>query len=150
MPDDNVDLIRTANAAFNRGDIEAFLAMCVDDVQIEDLNNAPDLPPVSRGIDEVRETLTAWIDAFDDFRGEIEEYIEAGDRVACVVRYHGKSRASGLTIDQRIVDVWEFRDGRLVRGTLGYSNRDAALEAMEQDPASFGPPAPIRGRACFN
>ena len=102
-------------------------------MESEDLNNAPDLPRVAQGIDQVRETLAAWAEAFDDFQGEIAEYIEAGDHVACVVDYRGVNRSSGLTVGQRLVDLWKFRDGKLVRGTLGYADRESALEAVKHD-----------------
>lgn len=124
--------MRKANEAFNRGDVDGFLGFCAADVEIEDLNNAPDLPQVAHGVDEVRQTLSAWLDAFDDFAGEIAEYIEAGDHVACVVDYHGKSRATGLVTQDRLIDLWRFRDGKLIRGTLGYRDRESALKAVEQ------------------
>jgi ketosteroid isomerase-like protein len=133
MSKSNIESLRRANEAFNRGDVQGFLEFCAEDVEIEDLNNAPDLPRVAQGIDEVRETLAAWVEAFDDFRGEIAEYIEAGDHVACVVDYRGENRSSGLTVHQRLVDLWKFRDGKLVRGTLGYADRESALEAVEQN-----------------
>ena len=32
MPQENVEIVRDANAAFNRGDLDAFLEYCTDDV----------------------------------------------------------------------------------------------------------------------
>jgi ketosteroid isomerase-like protein len=133
LSESNAETLRGANEAFNRGDVEGFLEFCTDDVEIEDLNNAPDLPSVARGIDEVRETLVAWVNAFEDFRGEIAEYIEVGDNVACITDYRGTNRSSGLTVHHRLVDVWKVRDGKLVRGTLGYRDRESALTKAGQD-----------------
>ena len=95
---------------------------------IEDFSNAPDVPRVAHGLSELRVLFRAWVDAFDDFRGEIVEMIEIGDRVACVVDYSGTSPATGLTVAQRAVDVWEFRGGKILRGKIGYTDRDAALQ----------------------
>jgi ketosteroid isomerase-like protein len=136
MLQENVEILRRANEAFNRGDIDAFIALCDEEIEIEDLGNAPDVPRVSRGVSEVRETLEAWVDAFDDFQGNILEYIDSGDRVACVVDYVGKSRVTGLTVTQKVVDIWEFRAGKFFRGSIGYTDRKAALRAAglsEQD-----------------
>jgi ketosteroid isomerase-like protein len=131
MSQENVEILRQANEAFNHGDVEGFLAFCGEEVEIEDLNNAPDLPPVAYGKVEARRLFTAWNDAFDDFSGEIEEYIDVDDRhVACLVHYRGKQRDSGLVIDFKAVDVWELRGNKLVRGTLGYRDRESALEAL--------------------
>jgi ketosteroid isomerase-like protein len=137
MSQENVEILRRANEAFNRGDVEGFLALCSEDVEVEDLNNAPDLPPVARGKNAVRQVLAAWVAAFDSFIGEIQEYIDVDDRhVGCLVHYRGKARDSGMEVDFRGVDMWEVRGTELVRGTLGYANRSQALEALglsEQD-----------------
>ena len=131
MSQENVEILRQANEAFNRGDVEGFLAFCGEEVEIEDLNNAPDLPPVACGKEAAQQFLAAWTDAFDDFSGEIEEYIDADERhVACLVHYRGTQRDSGLVIDFTGVDMWELRGNKLVRGTLGYRDRESALEAI--------------------
>src|SRR5437763_14768141 len=107
MSQENVELLRRANQAFNRGDYDGFLAFCADDLQVEDLNNAPDLPRVARGKEENRAVFAAWIDAFDDFTGEIQEYIDIDDRhVACVVHYSGRQLDTGLEVESTLVDVW--------------------------------------------
>jgi ketosteroid isomerase-like protein len=141
MSQENVETLRRVNDAFNRGDIEAFIALCAEEIEVEDFSNAPDVPRISRGLSEVRGTFEAWMDAFDEFRGNIVEYIDSGDRVACVVDYVGRSRATGLTVNQRVVDIWEFRAGKFFRGSIGHTDRKAALEAAglsEQDAHADG------------
>jgi ketosteroid isomerase-like protein len=49
MSQENVEVLRRANAAFNRGDIEGFLDFAVEDIEVEDLKHAPDFPPVAKG-----------------------------------------------------------------------------------------------------
>src|SRR4051794_31498894 len=115
MSKENVEILRRTNEAFNRGDVEGFLAFCSEDLAIEDLNNAPDLPPVAYGKDEARRVVAAWANAFVGFIGEIEEYLDVDDRhVGCLVRYRGKQRDSGLEIEFRGVDMWEVRENKLV------------------------------------
>ena len=129
MSQENVELVRQANEAFNRGDIEGVLTYYAEDAEFEDLMNAPDLPRVVRGIEGVRQVLMAWVQAFDEFRAEIAEYIDAEDHVVCVTDYYGKSR-EGLTIQLRTGDVVEIRDGKFARVTIGYESREQALEAV--------------------
>ena len=127
----NVELLRRANEAFNRGDFDGFFAHCGDDLEVEDLNNAPDVARVTYGKQEARAVFVSWTEAFDDFRGEIQEYIDVDDRyVACVVRYRGTQRETGLVVDSKAIDLWEVRDDKLVRGTIGYPDLKAALEAV--------------------
>ncbi|MFL5887383.1 MAG: nuclear transport factor 2 family protein [Thermoleophilaceae bacterium] len=131
MSQANVELLRQANAAFNRGDIDAFLGLCTDDLVVEDLNNAPDLPPVVHGKKQARRVFAAWTDAFDGFVGEIEEYLDVDERhVGALVRYRGTQRSTGLEVQFRAVDMWEVRGSKLARGTLAYPDREAALDAV--------------------
>jgi ketosteroid isomerase-like protein len=129
MSQQNVEIVRRANEAFNRGDIEGCLAFYDEDVEVEDLMNAPDQPRVTRGMHELRQTVTAWKEGFDEFRGEIVELVEKGHHVVCVTDYYGKGR-EGPTMRLRVTDVVEVRDGKIVRGTFGYENRRDALEAV--------------------
>ena len=59
---------------------------------------------------------------------EIDEIIEAGETIVAAIRVHGRGRASGLQISQRLFDVFEFRDGRVLR-VREYLRADQALEA---------------------
>jgi ketosteroid isomerase-like protein len=127
MSQENVEIVRQANAAFNGGDIERCLAIYADDVEVEDLMNAPDMPRVMHGIEEFRQTVMAWVQEFDEFRVEIVELIDGEDHVVAVADYSGKSR-TGLTTHHRQTDVYEFRSGKVVRATFSYSNREDALE----------------------
>jgi ketosteroid isomerase-like protein len=129
MSQENVGVVHRANEALNRGDIEGFLAFYSEDVEAEDLMNAPDVPRVMHGIQAFRQMLKAWVDTFDDFRADIVEFIDAGHQVVCVTDYYGKGR-EGLTTNLRVADVFEVRSGKVVRATLSYSSREEALEAV--------------------
>jgi ketosteroid isomerase-like protein len=137
MSQENVEILRQANAAFNRGDIEGFLEFVVDDIEVEELKNAPDLPPVVKGKDAVRGLLVAWTETFGDFRGEIVEYIDVDEHhVACVVHYRGKERRTGMDIEFKTVDIWEIRGRKLVQGKTSFPDRESAIQGMglpEQD-----------------
>ena len=128
MSQENVELVRRANEAFNRGDIEEVLTYYAEDAEFEDLMNAPDLPRVVRGIQGVRQVLMTWAQAFDEFRAEIAEYIDLEHHVVCVTDYYGKSR-DGLTIQLRTGDLVEIRDGKFVRVTISYESSEEALAA---------------------
>lgn len=75
--------------------------------------------------------VRTWVAAFDRFSADVEDYFEIDDRrVGCTVRYRGTPRDSGLELDARGVDVWEVRDGKIVRGTIGYRDRGTAVAAV--------------------
>lgn len=59
----------------------------------------------------------------------MEEFIDAGDFVVMVSHWRGKGRSSDIDVGLRVAEVAQFKDGKLVRITLGYPNKQAALEA---------------------
>ena len=129
MSQENVEIVRRANAAFNGGDAPTFLEAWAWDAELRDLANAPDQDSVARGRDAIEEVGKLWGAAFDEFSADIEEYLDVGDFVICAVRWHGQGKASGASIDLRQFDVYELREGQIVRGTLGFRTKAQALEA---------------------
>jgi ketosteroid isomerase-like protein len=129
MSEESVEIVRKANAAPNDGDLDAFLEALAPDAELRDLANAPDQSGVVKGRAAFREVWTLWTEAFDEFRADIDEYVDRGDVVICAVHWHGKGKGSGMVIDTHQFDVYEVRDGQVVRGTLGYRSKAEALEA---------------------
>jgi ketosteroid isomerase-like protein len=127
---ENVEIVRRLNAAFNRGERDAMFAYYHPDVEWRDLQHAPDAPERLRGINAVAAYLDQWDDSFDDFTADIEQYIEAGACVLTATHWHAKGKDSGLAIDLHTVDVVELADGKIVRITIGYTDRDEALKAV--------------------
>jgi ketosteroid isomerase-like protein len=127
---ENVEIVRSANAAFNRGDRDAMFAHYHHDVELRDLQHAPDAPEQVRGIEAVGSYMNRWVDAVDDLTAEIEEYIDAGRAVVTLTRWRGTAKGSDLVIDLRTADVLELADGRIIRVTIGFADRAAALEAV--------------------
>jgi ketosteroid isomerase-like protein len=127
---ENVEIVRRMNAAFNRRDRDALLAYYHPDVELRDLQHAPDAPERLIGVDAIRAYWAQWDDAFDDFTAEIEDYLDAGRYVLTTTRWRGRGKDSGLEIDLRAVEVVELADGKIARLTSGYSNRAEALKAV--------------------
>jgi ketosteroid isomerase-like protein len=133
MSQENVELTIRANAALNRGDMEALLSFYAPDAKLRDLQSAPDQPLEVSGVDAIREVWIAWSSAFDALRADVEEYIDAGDTVIVAVRWWGEGKESGLAIDNRQFDAFDFQDGKVVRAVLGYRSRKEALEAAKRE-----------------
>jgi ketosteroid isomerase-like protein len=129
MSEENVEIVRRSNAAFNNGDVEGFLDCLSPDAELRDLASAPDQSTVVRGPAAIGEVLRLWTSAFDEFRADIEEYIDKGDVVICSVQWRGRGKGSGVSVDLHQFDVLELSEGRIVRATLGFRSKADALEA---------------------
>jgi ketosteroid isomerase-like protein len=129
MSRENVEVVIGANAAFNRGDVGAALDLFSPDAELQDLAHAPDQSKAVKGRVPIHDAWTLWTAAFDELRADIEEHTDEGDFVICAVYWHGRGKESGMFIDVRQFDVYEFREGQIVRATLGFRSKDEAVEA---------------------
>lgn len=82
-----------------------------------------------QGRDEAVSTLTEWLSQWRyPATLEAEEFIDAGDAVVVLVRFHGVGKASGVELDARYAHVWWLRGGLAVRFHV-YRDRDQAFAA---------------------
>jgi ketosteroid isomerase-like protein len=129
MSQENVEVVRRGNAAFNRGDYERFAETLHPEIEFRDHAHAADAPEALKGARAILSLLSDWGESFEDLRAEINEYIDAGDHVVCVTRWTGRGKASDAAVDVSQVDVYELREGKIVRATLAYPDKTTALEA---------------------
>jgi ketosteroid isomerase-like protein len=129
MSQENVEIGTRAVAAFNSRDVDAVLHFYSADAELRDLANAPDQAMALKGIDAIREAWALWAAAFDELRVDVAEWTDAGDAVIAAAHWQGRGKASGMSIDVRQFDVFEFREGQIVRATLGLKSKEQALEA---------------------
>jgi ketosteroid isomerase-like protein len=129
MGSENVETLKRANEALNRGDFEGLAAAYASDAELVDRAAAPDQSTAVIGRDAIRQVASQWATAFDEFRCDVEEFFEVGDAVICAARWHGRGRASGASTDIRQYDVYELRDGEVIRATLGCRSEEEAREA---------------------
>jgi ketosteroid isomerase-like protein len=83
MSQENVEIVRRGNAAFNDGEVDAFLEVIAPDAELQDLANPPDRSGVVNGRAAIHQAWTLWTAAFDEFRADVDEYIDKGDVVIC-------------------------------------------------------------------
>src|SRR3954468_12565112 len=80
------------------------------------------------GVEGTREFLSDWMSAWEDWRLEIKELLDAGDDVVAIVHQSGRSKATGLPVDMDFAQVWTVRDGKESYMRM-YADPGEALEA---------------------
>jgi ketosteroid isomerase-like protein len=129
---DNVDIVRRIYAAWVEGDLQALYAALDESIE---LNPDPEatwvgIGQVYRGHDGMRSYMSSVYEAFEDYRPEVEQLIDAGDQVLTLAIEHGKGRGSGADVQaNRTAHLWTIRDGKAIRLDL-YLNRNEALKAV--------------------
>jgi ketosteroid isomerase-like protein len=82
-----------------------------------------------RGHDGLRRYMAQVYEAFEDYRPEVEELLDAGDKVVTLAIERGRGRASGAKVEaRRTAHVWTMRANKAIRLDL-YLDRTKALEA---------------------
>src|ERR1700694_3527126 len=130
MSQANVEIMRRANALFNAGDWDALFELYHPNVELRDLQHAPDLPEVLRGADAMNLVVANWTEVYDEFGAEVYDYIDADPWVICDTRWHGKVKGSDVPIDVHVADAYEVKDGKIVRAINSYRDVATALKAV--------------------
>jgi uncharacterized protein len=126
MSQENVEIVRRMYEAYHSGDAESALAHFDPKVEV-DVSSRVD-GEVGRGHEDLVRIISEWTDAFEDWREDIEEIRDAGDRVCVVLTQRGRGRETGIDIDTRYAVVYEVRGGKII-GTALYGEPAEALEA---------------------
>jgi ketosteroid isomerase-like protein len=127
MSQENVEIVLRGVAALNRGDPEAFSALC--DARFEmRLEGAVGEPVRYVGADGVFEFFRDMDELWSDWGFEVEEERDLDQHVLIVGRQRGRGRVSGIEVDSPRACVVALRDGAVTE--LSYFNEPAdALEA---------------------
>lgn len=127
MSQENVERYRRGIDAFNRRDLDAFLALA-----------DPGVVGVSRvlaieggtygGHDGTREWWNGLLGVFPDFRIEIVSVRDAGSLTVSGLRNQAHGEGSATPLDEQVWQVSEWRDGLVVRWQM-YTSESEALDA---------------------
>ena len=126
MSQENVEIVRAAIDAFNRGDVEATFK----DVSPEFEFDQTRAVGIDRGVYDLegfRSLLASFTDNWESVTLGADELIDAGEHVAMPFTNVARGR-DGIEVQARGIWVWTIRDGSIVRVCL-YQERQEALEA---------------------
>jgi ketosteroid isomerase-like protein len=131
---DPLETLRGGIDAFNRRDLDSFLAVWAPDAVWEFSQIRMGVfemsPPTSRGA--IRKVVEEYTGAFDDFQTTIEEAHAVGGGVTFAVMVErARPHGSSSVLERRYGFVATWRDGRIARAK-NYLDIDEARAAAEQ------------------
>jgi ketosteroid isomerase-like protein len=124
---ENVELVRRCFEAGKRRDYSALPDLTHPDFVL-DLSRNIFNPDTYRGTQGVRLFFERVDEMWEKLEASPEEIIEAGDRAVTAVRMKGTGRDE-IHGEMLVFQVWEFREGKVVRISGGFRDKDEALEA---------------------
>ncbi len=128
MSQQNVEIVRRAIDALNRGDMDAALLSSDPEVEVDWSRSRGLTPGIHRGYEAVRAFWTNIHETFERVTVSPKEFIEHGEHVLVPNRTRFRGR-EGIEVDTRSTVVVTLRDGRILRWEL-FQERADAFEAM--------------------
>ena len=129
MSQENVELALRTLDAFDRRDVDAFVALLSPDVVWEENPVLPGLRDVYYGPPEVREWMAAVLEVFENLQVEVVEITDLGDdRVFAETVLTARGKGSGVPVELRFWMVLWLAESKITRRQVSWT-RDQALEA---------------------
>lgn len=110
MPHPNADLLRRADEAMERGDMEEFFSYYTDDVGVHAGGNNR-LAGDYKGLDQLQDLFGRFMEAMGEYTFENHAYL--ADDEHGIILQRGKSVRGGQTREFNEVFVFHFRDGKI-------------------------------------
>jgi ketosteroid isomerase-like protein len=126
MSHQNVEIAKRAVAAFNRRDLDALLDLATPDSVLS--SQLLDAGADFQGREGAERFYRMLDESWEEFRSDVEEYRDLGDRVLALGRNMGRGKGSGVTIEARTAAILDFQGGKVSRIRL-YLDPDEALRA---------------------
>jgi ketosteroid isomerase-like protein len=124
MSQENVDLVRSIYAAWERGDYSS-----VDwaHPEIEAVSADGPTPGSSKGLAGMADLTRDFMSAWAEYRTEVDEYRELdSERVLVLSRFLARGKRSGVELGQKGATLFRIRSGKVIK-VARYWNRDRAL-----------------------
>ena len=130
MSEENVKVVIGVFEAVNVRDFAAAMDAYAEDVTLTVHADIGAVAGHASGKRAVGEWFGDWFRQFaPDYRFEVHEARDLGDRVFLVATHHGRGRAIGVPVTQRLAYVYSVDDGGKISQIEAWAEREPALEA---------------------
>ena len=127
MSEENIEIVRRMNAAFNHGD-EGWVGFYDPEVEFR---MPPEWPEdrMYTGHDGIRYAAGLWAASFSEYEWTIDRLLDASDWVVALHHHRGRIGDSEAWVVRPLGVVYFLRDRKIVRG-LSFFSWAEALEAV--------------------
>jgi len=126
MAQENVEIVRAAIDALNKGDLDAWLKEAAPDYEFDFSRAVGPLHGVFR-LDQMERFWSELTEPWESVRMGADELIDAGEHVVGTLAGSNRGR-DGIEVTSLTTWVWTFREGKIAR-LCYYQDKAEALEA---------------------
>jgi len=113
--------------AWQRGEVMD-MSFLDPEVTYEDSNLPDHVGEAYRGHEGIVRAAERWIEPFEWLLVELEQIVDAGDRLVSIHRARSKARYTGIEFDTPLAYLWTLRDGKVIH-FRSFREPGEALEA---------------------
>ena len=113
MNENSIELIKTMYDAFSRRDVPTILQM-IDPALIISQTELLPWGGTFNGIEGLQIFFGKLFEYLDS-QVEVEEYVDAGERIVAIGRTRGRVKSNNAAFDIRAVHTWTVKDGKALR-----------------------------------
>jgi uncharacterized protein len=128
MSQENVEVVRNAYEAFNRGDLNAFVDLFAPDATVHPVGYWPD-DMIRQGREEILRLFREVREPWDRPKSRAAKLIDRGDYVVAEHIYRGAMKGTTDEVEWRLGMSLTFRDGKITDMSF-FRTFDQALEAV--------------------
>lgn len=130
LPDPDADLVAEFSHERAGGELMHRIRRALDPGFVSVKHSPGAEPDVARGFDGLRAGWLDWLAPWSNYRAEIEEVIDLGDRVVSVICDYARREPDSPEVILKSAAVWTVREGRIVRADFYVGGREEALKAV--------------------
>jgi ketosteroid isomerase-like protein len=136
MSQQNIQAVRRIHEAFGRGDMSAVLAEFDPQIVVHQaeivVHQAESLPfgEISQGHDGFTESMTKLAATWESTHFRAEAFLGDDNKVFMLNRFEGRSK-NGKTVNMPMVEIFTFRDGKVITLEIYYWDTAAVLNALQ-------------------
>jgi len=132
----SIEVVQAMFEAFNSEDIDRMLAFTHPDFEVAVPPSLSAEPDVYRGLDGMRRYWETFQDAMEEIRFQPGRVADTEHGVLVEMHLTARGRQTGIPVEQRVIGVWEIRDGQAFHIRVFPSMREAlAALGLDQVPA---------------
>jgi ketosteroid isomerase-like protein len=129
----NADLLRPIYEEWSRGNFRQDFDVYDRHMEWGWSDEFPGLAGVYEDRRDPNPRLHSWLSEWEQWRVEVDDYLEFGDHVVVLASYHGRGKGSGVEIHQKGAHVFALRDGKVVRLEI-FADRGKAIASLRSTP----------------
>ena len=122
MSQENVEIVRRAFAAYDKGNMSEMLELMADDMTTHRMD--PD-GATYHGQEGFFKATADWTEDFEDWSASPEKFVDAGDHVLVRVHQTARGATSGVPVESHFWFVFTLRAGKIARLSFHVTEADA-------------------------